>query len=214
VHSNYRYFELDDGRWWFGGGADLTPIYLYEEDAELFHRVHFECCQRHDSSYYPRFKSWCDSYFDIRHRGERRGVGGIFFDDLRSDDPETAFAFVSDCAKSFLSSYEPILARRSAMSFGERELRWQGLRRSRYVEFNLMYDRGTRFGLRTGGRVESILMSMPPTARWTYGHEPEAGTPEAATLEVLRTPREWLTLGENGTETETETETDRNTRIE
>ncbi len=193
VHANYRYFELDDGRWWFGGGADLTPIYVYSEDAELFHRVHRDCCDRHDKTYYPRFKAWCDGYFDIKHRGERRGVGGIFFDDLRTDDPESAFAFVSDCAASFLPAYIPILARRRDQEYGERELRWQGIRRSRYVEFNLMYDRGTRFGLRTGGRVESILMSMPPTARWEYGHQPQADGPEARTLDLLREPRDWVT---------------------
>ena len=192
VHSNYRYFELSDGRWWFGGGADLTPIYLYSEDARLFHEIHEQCCSRHDPEYYPRFKSWCDDYFNIEHRGERRGVGGIFFDDLRADTPEKTLAFVSDCASSFLPAYRPILERRAPMGFGDRELHWQGLRRSRYVEFNLMYDRGTRFGLRTGGRVESILMSMPPTAHWEYGHEPEADTPESDTLEILRTPKEWV----------------------
>ncbi|HVS02261.1 MAG TPA: oxygen-dependent coproporphyrinogen oxidase [Thermoanaerobaculia bacterium] len=192
IHCNYRYFELDSGRWWFGGGSDLTPVYLFDDDACHFHGVLAAACGRHDPAFYPRFKRWCDEYFTLAHRGERRGVGGIFFDELRDRDPESLLAFVTDCADSFLDGYLPILERRLDRPYGERELRWQGLRRGRYVEFNLMYDRGTRFGLRTGGRVESILMSLPLSARWEYGHEPEPGSAEAATLAVLRTPREWV----------------------
>jgi coproporphyrinogen III oxidase len=192
VHCNYRYFELGDGRWWFGGGTDLTPVYLFEEDARHFHATLRSVCDRHDPGYYPRFKRWCDEYFTIPHRGEARGVGGIFFDHLRGDDPGPLFAFVADCAQAFVPAYLPLLERRLALPWGEREARWQGLRRGRYVEFNLMYDRGTTFGLRTGGRVESILMSLPLVARWEYGEEPAAGSPEAATLAALRAPREWV----------------------
>jgi coproporphyrinogen III oxidase len=191
IHCNYRYFELEDGRWWFGGGTDLTPCYFFEEDARHFHRVLREVCDRHDAAYYPRFKRWCDDYFHIPHRGEGRGLGGIFFDDLRDRPAEELFAFVEDCTTAFLPGYLPILERRLPMPWGERERQWQRLRRGRYVEFNLMYDRGTRFGLGTGGRVESILMSLPLEARWEYGHRPEAESPEAQMLEVLRHPREW-----------------------
>lgn len=191
VHCNYRYFELDDGRWWFGGGTDLTPAYLFEEDARHFHATLKATCDRHDAAFYPRFKKWCDDYFQLPHRREARGIGGIFFDDLRDRDPGVLFAFVADCAAAFVPAYLPIVERRLGRSWGERESRWLALRRGRYVEFNLMYDRGTRFGLRTGGRVESILMSLPLQARWEYAHEPEAGSAEAATLGVLRSPREW-----------------------
>jgi coproporphyrinogen III oxidase len=198
VHCNYRYFELDDGRWWFGGGTDLTPTYVFDEDARHFHGTLAAICDRHDASYYPRFKKWCDEYFQIPHRGEARGIGGIFFDNLREGDREALFAFVTACATGFVPAYLPIVERRLAQPWGERESRWLGLRRGRYVEFNLMYDRGTRFGLRTGGRVESILMSLPLAARWEYSHEPEPGSPEAATLAVLRQPREWVGGVETG----------------
>jgi coproporphyrinogen III oxidase len=192
IHCNYRYFELADGRWWFGGGTDLTPIYLYEEDARTFHRVLRGVCDCHDQAFYPRFKRWCDEYFYLPHREETRGVGGIFFDDLRDRPAEACFAFVSDCAAAFLAGYLPILDRRADEPFGPPEIRWQRLRRGRYVEFNLMYDRGTQFGLRTGGRVESILMSLPLHARWEYDHEPDPGSREATTLEALREPRDWV----------------------
>jgi coproporphyrinogen III oxidase len=195
VHANYRYFERGpEGApeaWWFGGGADLTPSYLFEEDAAHFHRVHREVCDAHDPAFYPRFKAWCDEYFRIAHRGESRGVGGIFFDDLHDRDPERLFAFSSDCAAAFVPAYVPILERRWRLPFEPRHKTWQALRRGRYVEFNLVYDRGTVFGLRTGGRIESILMSLPLEARWEYGHEPEVGSEEARLLEVLRTPRDW-----------------------
>jgi len=192
VHCNYRYFELDDGRWWFGGGTDLTPVYVDEDDARHFHATLKAACDRHDPAFYPRFKKWCDDYFHLPHRGEGRGVGGIFFDDLRDREPAALFAFVADCAAAFVPAYVPLLERHLGRPWSEREGRWQGLRRGRYVEFNLMYDRGTRFGLRTGGRVESILMSLPLLARWEYAHEPAPGSAEAATLAVLRQPREWV----------------------
>jgi coproporphyrinogen III oxidase len=193
VHANYRYFERGDGSadgaWWFGGGADLTPSYLFEEDAAHFHRVLKGACDRHDADYYPRFKAWCDKYFSIPHRGETRGVGGLFFDNLHDRPKAEIFAFVKDCAQAFLPSYMPVIERRLGMPYTEAHKRWQAMRRGRYVEFNLVYDRGTIFGLRTAGRIESILMSLPLAARWEYNHQPEAGSPEAALVEVLRQPR-------------------------
>ncbi|MFZ9887843.1 MAG: oxygen-dependent coproporphyrinogen oxidase [Myxococcota bacterium] len=196
AHANYRYFERGDGDesggWWFGGGADLTPSYLFDDDAVHFHRVHKEACDRHDLGFYPAFKHQCDDYFLIKHRGERRGVGGIFFDDLHDREPESLLAFVEDCARCFVPAYLPLVARRAHLPFSEEQRLWQQLRRGRYVEFNLVYDRGTTFGLKTGGRIESILMSLPLTARWEYDHHPEDGSEEARLLEVLREPREWL----------------------
>lgn len=196
VHANYRYFERGDGTqpgsWWFGGGSDLTPAYLFEEDARHFHQTHKEICDRHDPDYYPEFKQWCDDYFYIDHRDEARGVGGIFFDDLNDGDKDELFEFVEDCAGAFLPAYMPILERRKEMDYDERHRRWQRIRRGRYVEFNLVYDRGTKFGLRSGGRIESILMSMPLQARWEYEHHPEPGSPEAQMLEVLKQPRKWV----------------------
>jgi coproporphyrinogen III oxidase len=195
AHCNYRYFARAGGSaWWFGGGADLTPSYLFEEDARHFHGVHKQACDRHDTSFYPRFKRWCDEYFRIAHREECRGVGGIFFDDLADRPPGELLAFVGSCAAAFLPAYLPIVERRMGASYGERERRWQELRRGRYAEFNLVYDRGTLFGLRTGGRAESVLMSLPPTARWEYAVEPDEGSPEARLMEVLRHPRDWVQL--------------------
>ncbi|MCB9830853.1 MAG: oxygen-dependent coproporphyrinogen oxidase [Planctomycetes bacterium] len=196
VHANYRYFEMESNTgdrlaWWFGGGTDLTPNYLFAEDARHFHGVLKERCDRHDRSFYPRFKKDCDDYFRIPHRGEARGLGGIFFDNLNDRDPELLFAFSADCAAGIVPAIEPIYRARLDLPFAERHRRWQQLRRGRYVEFNLVYDRGTTFGLRTGGRTESILMSLPLTARWEYDHEPEAGSPEAELLEILRHPRDW-----------------------
>lgn len=197
VHANYRYFERGDGSepgsWWFGGGCDLTPSYLFEEDAEHFHRVHKEACDKHHDDFYPRFKKWCDEYFHIEHREEARGVGGIFFDNLHEPGTtEELFGFVSDCAHSFLPAYLPILERRKDMEFTEAQKEWQQIRRGRYVEFNLVYDRGTKFGLRTKGRIESILMSLPLTSRWEYDHHPEEGSEEAELLAVLQDPRDWV----------------------
>jgi coproporphyrinogen III oxidase len=191
VHANFRYFEQDDGDAWFGGGTDLTPYYLFEEDAVHFHKVLKDACDRVDPEYYPRFKQWCDEYFFVRHRGESRGVGGIFFDYLRGEH-ERHFALVCAAGDAFLNAYVPIVRKHRTEAWGDRERSWQLLRRGRYVEFNLVYDRGTAFGLETGGRIESILMSLPPLVQWRYNYAPEQGSPEASLLEVLREPRQWV----------------------
>jgi coproporphyrinogen III oxidase len=200
VHFNYRYFETanPDGSsnaWWFGGGCDLTPCYLFDEDAIHFHKTIKETCDKHDKEYYPRFKKWCDEYFYNKHRGEGRGIGGIFFDDLdeTEKDQEQLFSFVSDCLNSFLPQYLPIINRRKDLPYTEKEKIWQQIRRGRYVEFNLVHDRGTSFGLNTpGSRVESILMSLPLSARWQYMHQPEAGSKEERCLSVLKKPVDWI----------------------
>jgi coproporphyrinogen III oxidase len=189
VHMNVRHLELTD-RGWFGGGTDLTPYYLVEQDAVHFHRTLRAACDRHDPSYYARFKQACDEYFFLRHRGEARGVGGIFFDYL-GERPEETFAFVQDVGRSFTTAYLPIVEARKATPWGDRERHWQLVRRGRYVEFNLIQDRGTLFGLETGGRTESILMSLPPLVRWVYDHRPEPGSPEDALVSVLKAPRGW-----------------------
>ncbi len=190
VHLNLRYLELADGDGWFGGGTDLTPCYLVEEDVRHFHRTLKEVCDRHGAGYYAKFKRWCDEYFFIPHRGESRGVGGVFFDYQRSD-PDLFFLFVKDMGDSFLGAYLPIVERRRNEPWGEQEKEWQLLRRGRYVEFNLVCDRGTLFGLETQGRTDSILASLPPHAAWAYSHEPPAGSREADLLSVLRIPRDW-----------------------
>ena len=193
VHANYRYFEVGDGStWWFGGGADLTPAYLFEDDARHFHQAHKQACDAHDPAFYPRFKAWCDEYFHVRHRGERRGIGGIFFDDLNDRDPSEIRAFLRSAGEAFVPAYEPIIQRRKDMLFSEANRTWQQLRRGRYVEFNLVWDRGTVFGLKTDARVESVLMSLPLTARWEVDHQPHPGSPEAQLVEVLREPRDWV----------------------
>ncbi len=197
VHCNYRYFERldDDGNvraWWFGGGADLTPSYLFDDDARHFHRLHEEACSAHNADYYPRFKKWCDDYFFIKHRGEARGIGGIFFDNLNEGTPESLFDFVQACGNAFVPAYFPIAERRLDHPYEESHKRWQQLRRGRYVEFNLVYDRGTTFGLKTGGRTESILMSLPLTARWEYDVGPEPDSPEYELTEALKSPRDWV----------------------
>jgi len=190
AHMNFRYLELPT-KAWFGGGADLTPYYLFEEDVRHFHRTWKAVCDRHDSSYHPRFKSWCDEYFFVKHRDEARGVGGIFFDYL-SDDLERVFSFVREAGREFLRAYLPIVERRRAEPWWDAQREWQLIRRGRYVEFNLVHDRGTLFGLETGGRTESILMSLPPLVRWSYDQRPTPGSREADLLAVLRTPREWV----------------------
>lgn len=200
MHLNYRYFETarpdgSPGAWWFGGGCDLTPAYLFDEDAVQFHRVIRDVCDRHDKDYYPRFKKWCDEYFFNKHRGECRGVGGIFFDDLDEtvSDKDNIFAFVQDALRAFGPQYLPIVARRKDMPFTAEEKEWQQLRRGKYVEFNLVHDRGTAFGLNTpGARVEAILMSLPLTASWRYMFEPEPNSREQRLTEILRRPKEWL----------------------
>lgn len=197
VHFNYRYFEVQeqDGtkQWWFGGGTDLTPYYLDSDDVAHFHKMLKRACDKHDKKLYPEYKKWCDDYFNVTHRGERRGVGGIFFDDLDLPDQESAFQFVKSCANSVLPSYIPIVKKQKDRPYSYSERTWQLLRRGRYVEFNLIYDRGTKFGLYTpGARYESILMSLPLTARWEYMHEPVAGSKEEELVQVLRQPREWV----------------------
>lgn len=188
VHANFRYFERGADAW-FGGGSDLTPYYVYEDDARHFHRTWKRACDAHDAAYYPRFKRWCDEYFYLPHRGEMRGIGGIFFDDLRGDLEKT-FAFVRDCGAAFVPSYDPIARRRRDERYGERERAFQLYRRGRYVEFNLLYDRGTAFGLATNGRTESILMSLPPLARWEYAWAAEPGSREEEAVRCLQ-PRDW-----------------------
>ncbi|KAJ1885187.1 Coproporphyrinogen-III oxidase [Kickxella alabastrina] len=200
AHKNYRRFELyrksDKAAGpvmaWFGGGADLTPAYLFEDDVRYFHQTLKHACDAHDTAYYPRFKAWCDRYFTNIHRNETRGVGGIFFDDLEDKTPEQLFRFAYDSGNSFIRAYVPIVARRMAMPYSVRERNWQLLRRGHYAEFNLVYDRGTKFGLMTpGARIESILMSLPLTARWEYMNKPDPGSPEDRLLQAVRTTTEW-----------------------
>lgn len=197
IHFNYRYFEIEeaDGNkmWWFGGGTDLTPTYLNQEDVVHFHQTLKEACDVHSPGFYPKFKKWCDDYFFIKHRGERRGVGGIFFDDLDSPSRDEIFQFVKSCAKAVVPCYIPIVNKHKNDAFSPEEKMWQQLRRGRYVEFNLVYDRGTKFGLATpGSRIESILMSLPLTARWEYMHVPPPESREAEILNVLREPKDWV----------------------
>lgn len=197
IHFNYRYFEVElpDGskQWWFGGGTDLTPYYLDESDARHFHKTLKSACDEHNTSYYPKFKKWCDDYFHIKHRNESRGIGGIFFDDIDEPNQEGAFKFVTSCARAVIPSYLPLVQKHKNADYGTKEREWQLLRRGRYVEFNLIYDRGTKFGLYTpGARYESILMSLPLHARWEYMHEPKATSKEGDLLMVLRNPKEWV----------------------
>jgi coproporphyrinogen III oxidase len=193
VHSNFRYFEQSNGEAWFGGGMDLTPSYLVEDDAIHFHRTIKKTCDKHDASYYPRFKKWCDEYFYIKHRGETRGIGGIFFDHLSGNELEleNIFSFVQDMTRTFLPAYLPIAELHKRDSYTDAEREWQLLRHGRYVEFNLVYDRGTLFGLQTSGRTESILMSLPTLARWEYDSQPLRGSEEEKLVNVLKNPREW-----------------------
>lgn len=195
-HANVRFFiaEKSDAEsvWWFGGGFDLTPYYGFEEDARHWHSVARDACRPFGDDVYPRFKEWCDDYFFIRHRNEPRGVGGLFFDDLSAWGFERCFAFVRRVGDSYLPAYLPIVERRKHTPFGARETEFQHYRRGRYVEFNLVYDRGTLFGLQSGGRTESILMSLPPQVSWRYNWQPEPGTPEARLYEVFLKPRDWL----------------------
>jgi coproporphyrinogen III oxidase len=216
VHLNYRYFEAGPV-WWFGGGADLTPYYPFAEDATHFHRTLKGACDQHHAEYYSVFKRWCDEYFYLKHRQETRGVGGIFFDyqdgteglyrghnptgaaadyskqlgSIGSRSWEEVFALAQECGNAFLPAYVPIVERRKDTEYGERERNFQLYRRGRYVEFNLVYDRGTIFGLQTNGRTESILMSLPPLVRWEYGYKPEPNTPEADLYETFLKPQNW-----------------------
>ena len=200
VHANWRYFEMyeKDGRLiesWFGGGQDLTPFYLFEEDAEHFHQICKEACDRHDPEFYPDFKQKCDEYFWNSHRDEARGIGGLFFDYCKASEErsmEDWYNFVTDVGDSFLRAYVPKVERRKNLPFSEEQRNWQEIRRGRYVEFNLVHDKGTLFGLKTNGRIESILMSLPPHVQWIYDHHPEAGSEEEKLVKVLREPREWV----------------------
>lgn len=194
VHANFR-FLTKGSKQWFGGGADLTPYYPYREDAIHFHRTWKTVCTRHGPPVdYARFKKWCDEYFFLPHRQEARGVGGIFFDYLDGDFDQL-FAFVQDCGDHFLDAYLPIVGRRNDTTYTDEQRRFQEFRRGRYVEFNLIYDRGTIFGLKTGGRTESILMSLPPVVRWLYDYHPEPGSREAELTEFLK-PRDWAELAD------------------
>jgi len=194
-HANVRFFVAErpgqEPIWWFGGGFDLTPIYGYAEDCVHWHRTARAACAPSGPEVYPRFKDWCDQYFFIKHRNEPRGVGGLFFDDLNEPGFDNSFALARRIGDAYIRAYRPILARRKDLPHGERERQFQLYRRGRYVEFNLVYDRGTLFGLQTGGRTESILMSLPPLVRWDYDWQPEPGTPEAELYELYLQPRDW-----------------------
>lgn len=190
VHMNVRSFVAGEV-FWFGGGMDLTPYYPYEEDATHFHRTCALALEPHGAQWYPRYKTWCDEYFFLKHRNEARGIGGIFFDDLNEPGFDASFALTRSVGDAFLPAYMPIVERRRSTEYGPRERDFQGYRRGRYVEFNLVYDRGTLFGLQSGGRTESILMSMPPQANWRYDYQPKPGTPEARLSEFL-VPRAWV----------------------
>ncbi|MFS7220327.1 oxygen-dependent coproporphyrinogen oxidase [Rahnella inusitata] len=195
-HANVRFFiaekEGEAPVWWFGGGFDLTPYYGFEEDARHWHLTAQQLCQPFGDDVYPKYKKWCDDYFFIKHRNEARGIGGLFFDDLNTPDFSTCFDFMQAVGNGFTDAYLPIVEKRKALPWGERERQFQLYRRGRYVEFNLVWDRGTLFGLQTGGRTESILMSMPPLVRWEYGYQPEAGSPEAALYSDFLPVRDWL----------------------
>jgi len=195
IHMNVRYFELDSGTWWFGGGIDLTPHYIVPEDARDFHLLLKSVCDRHHPDYYPTFKKWADDYFFLKHRNETRGVGGIFFDRLgpaEGVDKSKLFDFVREVGEAFCPAYIPLLKKYSDLPYGDAERHWQALRRGRYVEFNLVWDKGTKFGLDTDGRTESILMSMPPMAEWVYDYRAIPGSREAETLSLLRKGIDWV----------------------
>ncbi|WP_348697173.1 oxygen-dependent coproporphyrinogen oxidase [Duganella fentianensis] len=196
VHMNVRFFTTTNAAgepvWWFGGGMDLTPYYGNVDDAKHFHRTCADALAPHGAELHPRFKKWCDEYFYLKHRQEARGVGGMFFDDYNEGGFEASFAMMRSVGDAFLAAYQPILERRKDTPYGERERDFQAYRRGRYVEFNLVFDRGTLFGLQSGGRTEAILMSMPPIVKWRYRWEPEAGSPEAALYTDFLPHRDWL----------------------
>jgi len=195
-HANVRFFIAEKAGvepiWWFGGGFDLTPYYGFEQDAVHWHCTAHDACVPFGEDVYPRFKKWCDEYFFLKHRNEPRGIGGLFFDDLNEWDFDKCFAFLQSVGDHYIQAYRPIVARRKDIPYGERERDFQLYRRGRYVEFNLVYDRGTLFGLQSGGRTESILMSLPPLVKWRYNWQPQPGTPEAELYEVYLKPRDWL----------------------
>ncbi|RDK88592.1 coproporphyrinogen oxidase [Marinirhabdus gelatinilytica] len=199
VHANWRYFEMYNAQGeivdqWFGGGQDLTPYYLFEEDAKHFHRVCKKACDKHNPTFYPNYKKRCDEYFYNAHRGEGRGIGGLFFDYCKVSEEmsmEDWYNFVTEVGDSFLNAYVPIVEKRKDAPYSETNRAWQEIRRGRYVEFNLVHDKGTLFGLKTNGRIESILMSLPPKVQWVYDHQPEAGSEEEKLVEVLKNPKAW-----------------------
>lgn len=200
VHANWRYFEMYDKEGkildqWFGGGQDLTPYYLFEEDATHFHQICKTACDHHDPEFYEKYKKQCDDYFWNSHRGEARGVGGLFFDYCRATEGKTIedwYNFVTEVGDSFLDAYLPLVEKRKNNGYSEANRTWQEIRRGRYVEFNLVHDKGTLFGLKTNGRIESILMSLPPHVQWVYDHHPESGSEEEKLLNVLKDPRDWI----------------------
>lgn len=200
VHANWRYFEMYDKEGnvvdqWFGGGQDLTPYYLFDEDAVHFHQISKEACSRHNLKFYPEYKKKCDKYFWNSHREEARGIGGLFFDYLKPTKEmsiEEWYDFVIEIGDSFLEAYVPIVERRKNLPYSTENRKWQEIRRGRYVEFNLVHDKGTLFGLRTNGRIESILMSLPPHVQWVYDHHPEPGSEEEKLLNILKKPKDWL----------------------
>lgn len=198
AHANVRFFVAEkDGEppvWWFGGGFDLTPFYPFEQDAVAWHKAARDACAPYGDDLYTRFKQWCDDYFYLPHRDETRGIGGLFFDDFDELGFEDSFAFIRSVGQAFINAYAPIVERRRSHDYGPRERDFQLYRRGRYVEFNLVYDRGTLFGLQSRGRTESILMSMPPRAAWQYGYTPKPGSPEAALYADYLRPRDWLAL--------------------
>lgn len=194
VHMNLRFFSAGEKVWWFGGGIDLTPYYVFEDDVSHFHRTCKDSLDNLSKKYYPKFKNNCDKYFYLKHRDEMRGVGGIFFDDFSELGFDGSFELIKRVGRSFLPAYEPIVLKRKTVKWGSREKEFQEYRRGRYVEFNLVYDRGTLFGLQSGGRIESILMSMPPVAKWTYNYIPKKNSPESKLYKYLR-PIDWVSLG-------------------
>ena len=207
VHANWRYFEMYDAstplstgsrkviQQWFGGGQDLTPYYLFEEDAIHFHQTCKTACDKHDAKFYPKYKKQCDAYFWNAHRNEARGIGGLFFDYCKATDTmsmENWFSFVTEVGNSFLKAYVPIVEKRKNVLYSNNQKTWQEIRRGRYVEFNLVHDKGTLFGLKTNGRIESILMSLPPHVQWVYDNHPEKGSEEEKLVAVLENPKEWI----------------------
>ena len=200
-HMNVRFFLAEKPGaaplWWFGGGFDLTPCYGFEEDAVHWHQAAFNACREFGEDVYPKFKKWCDDYFFIRHRGEARGVGGLFFDDLNEWGFPRCFEFLRSVGDHYMRAYRPIVERRKDMPYTDQQKDFQLYRRGRYVEFNLVYDRGTLFGLQSGGRVESILMSLPPRVQWQYNRREERGSEEARLVEKFLTPRDWLEKGDS-----------------
>ncbi len=197
-HANVRFFvadpQGDNPCWWFGGGYDLTPYYADEVDVIAWHQAAKVACDSFDKTYYPRFKQWCDEYFYLKHRDEQRGVGGLFFDDFNERSFDHAFGFMQSVGNSYIRAYQPIVERQKHKPFGEAERTFQAYRRGRYVEYNLLYDRGTIFGLQSGGRTESILMSLPPKVEWHYNYQPQAGSPEARLTDYFLKPRDWLDI--------------------